>query len=236
MIRRLDLHGSLAYFWVRLDGEPTPVVPGQYLTLGVEAGGKLLQRPYSLVSDPVTAGSTGYEFLVRLLPDGRFTPLLWRLRVGHRLRMIGPKGRFTLGASDDRTHLFVSSGTGSAPFVSMMRSLRRTEDARRVVFLNGASYIEDLAYREMFESWQAGGEYPLTYIPTISRPSEAGNAAWAGRTGRVETIVGSVCDDLQLAASNTVVYICGNPAMAVSVEALLDARGFTKDQMKKEVY
>ena len=85
--------------------------------------------------------------------------------------------------SGARPRLLVSSGTGSAPFVSMMRSPRRTNDARRV-----------------------------------------------------ETIVGSVCDELQLARSNTVVYICGNPAMQASVEALLGARGFTKDQMKKEVY
>jgi len=49
---------------------------------------------------------------------------------------------------------------------------------RLVVFLNGVSYVEDLAYRDLLEGWQASGAYPLTYTPTVSRPAEAGNAAW----------------------------------------------------------
>ena len=43
---------------------------------------------------------------------GLFTPLLWRLPVGHRMRMIGPKGKFMLEPDDERTHLFISTGTG----------------------------------------------------------------------------------------------------------------------------
>ena len=236
LVKRVDMHATLAYFWVRFDGEPTPFIPGQYMTTGVDVSGKLLQRPYSVASDPDTAGSTGYEFLVRLLTDGRFTPQLWRLCVGHRLRMIGPKGRFTLQPDDDRIHLFVSSGTGSAPFIGMMRNLVRTQQRRRIVFLNGVSYVDDLAYRELVEGWQASGAYPLTYIPTVSRPAEPGNAGWQGRTGRVESIVAPVCDELGLTPTNTVVYICGHPSMAAGAEAVLVDRGFAKDQMRKEVY
>ena len=58
---------------------------------------------------------------VRLVPIIRFTTLLWRLPIGHRMRMIGPKGKFLLEPDDDRTHLFVSTGTGIAPFMSMIR-------------------------------------------------------------------------------------------------------------------
>ena len=221
---------------MKFDGTPTPFAPGQYMTIGVVSDTRLSQRPYSVASDPDTAATTGYEFIVRLLPDGRFTPLLWRLKVGHRMRMIGPKGRFTLDPQDDRTHLFVSSGTGIAPFVSMLRSLQRTGQPRRTVLLNGASFVEDLAYRDLLESMQAGGDYPVTYIPTVSRPADPTNAGWQGRKGRVETIVSPTCDDLQLEAVNTVVYICGHPAMAAVVETILGERGFSKDQIRKEVY
>jgi NAD(P)H-flavin reductase len=236
LVHRADQHGTLAYFSVRFDGDATPFVPGQYMTIGIVANGKLLQRPYSVASDPHDAGSAGYEFLVRLLPDGRFTPVLWQLREGHRVRLIGPKGKLTLEPQDDRVHLFVSSGTGCAPFVSMLRSLLRTRQPRRCVFLNGVSYESDLAYRAILEGWQAKGEYPLTYVPTVSRPGEASNAGWRGRTGRVESIVASVCDEQRLEPSNVAVYICGQPAMAAAVEALLVARGFAKEQMRKEVY
>ena len=85
------------------------------MTIGVFADGKLWQRPYSVASAPREAGDTGYEMYVRLVPIIRFTTLLWRLPVGHRMRMIGPKGKFMLEPDDDRTHLFVSTGTGIAP-------------------------------------------------------------------------------------------------------------------------
>ena len=83
------------------------------------------------------AGDEGYEFYVRLVQGGTFTPLLWQLPIGHGMRMIGPKGKFILEPDDDRTHLFISSGTGNAPFVSMMRQLLADGRPRPVVFLNG---------------------------------------------------------------------------------------------------
>ena len=66
LIRRVDETDSLAYFFVRFDGEPTPFEPGQYMTIGVMVEGKLIQRPYSVASPPVVAGDEGYEFYVRL--------------------------------------------------------------------------------------------------------------------------------------------------------------------------
>ena len=69
---------------------------------------------------------------------------------------------------------------------------------RRAVFLNGVSYESDLGYRPLLEGWEASGEYPVTYIPTVSRPGDPSNGGWSGRTGRVESIVGPVCDELGL--------------------------------------
>ena len=60
---------------------------------------------------------------MRLVEGGTFTPLLWDLPMGHGMRMIGPKGKFILQPDDERTHIFISSGTGNAPFVAMMRQL-----------------------------------------------------------------------------------------------------------------
>ncbi len=236
LVRRVDQHDSLAYFWVRFDGNRKPFEAGQYMTIGVIADGRIVQRPFSVASDPDVAGSDGYELYVRLVTGGEFTPLLWRLSVGHRMRMIGPKGRFILESNDDRTHLFISSGTGNAPFVAMMRTLLRQGRPRNAVLLNGVSYVADLGYRDLLEGWQSSGDYPLTYIPTVSRPAAAANAGWRGRTGRVESIVAPVCDELPLNPANTVAYLCGNPDMIISAEAILKNRGFSGDQIKTELY
>jgi len=103
LIRREDATESLSTFWVRFDGDATPFESGQYMTIGVfveapemPTGVRIVQRPYSVASDPGVAATEGYEMYVRLVDGGAFTPLLWRLPVGHRMRMIGPKGKFTL--------------------------------------------------------------------------------------------------------------------------------------------
>jgi ferredoxin--NADP+ reductase len=236
LVARSDENESLGYFFVRFDQEPTPFEPGQYMTIGVFVDGKIVQRPYSVASDPAVAGSEGYEMYVRLVHGGAFTPLLWQLPVGHRMRMIGPKGKFTLEPDDDRTHLFISSGTGNAPFVAMMRALLRQGAPRRVVFLNGVSRVGDLGYRSLVEGWAASGTYPVTYVPTVSRPNEPENAGWEGRWGRVESIVAPVCDELGLTPDNTIAYICGNPDMILAAEATLLERGFPEPQVKKELY
>ena len=236
LVRREDATDSLGSFWVRFDGEPTPFEPGQYMTIGVMVDGKLVQRPYSVASPPSVAGDEGYEFYVRQVQGGTFTPILWQLPVGHGMRMIGPKGKFMLRPDDDRTHIFISSGTGNAPFISMMRQLLADGQPRPAIMLNGVSHAHELGYRDLLEGWQASGEYPVTFIPTVSRPSDPLNASWMGRTGRVEAILGPVLDELGLSPANSIAYICGNPDMIVSAEATLLERGYPEEQVHKELY
>jgi ferredoxin-NADP reductase len=242
LVARTDETESLGYFTVKFEGAATPFEPGQYMTIGVfvegEAGTppRIVQRPYSVASDPGVADSEGYELYVRLVEGGLFTPLLWRLPLGHRMRMIGPKGKFTLEPEDERTHLFISSGTGNAPFVSMMKALLREGRPRKAVFLNGVSYAGDLGYRSLLEGWERDGGYPVQYVPTVSRPSASENAGWTGRWGRVETIVAPVCDELGLTPDNAIAYICGNPDMILVAEETLLGRGFPEPQVKKELY
>jgi ferredoxin-NADP reductase len=236
LVRREDETDSLAYVWVKFDGEPTPFEAGQYMTIGVMVGERIVQRPYSVASPPAVVSTDGYEFYVRLVHGGTFTPLLWQLPVGHPMRMIGPKGKFTLLPDDDRTHIFISSGTGNAPFVAMMRQLLLEDRPRRVVFLNGVSHEHELGYRDILEDWQRSGTYPLQYLPTVSRPADPRNASWTGRIGRVETILGPALDELSLSAADSIAYICGNPDMILSAEATLLERGYPEEQILKELY
>ena len=236
LVRREDETDSLSYFWVRFDGDPTPFEPGQYMTIGVMVDGKIVQRPYSVASAPAVAGDTGYELYIRRVHGGTFTPILFDLPVGHRMRMIGPKGKFTLLPDDDRVHVFISSGTGNAPFVAMMRQLLIDGRPRPTVLLNGVSYASELGYRPLLDEWIASGTYPVTFVPTVSRPNDPSNASWTGRTGRVEAILAPVLDELGLTPANSIAYICGNPDMIVSAEETLLARGYAEDQVHKELY
>lgn len=236
LARRHDLTEALAFFWVQTEVQPIPFEPGQYLTIGVEANGKIIQRPYSVASSPRDIDTEGYEFYVRVVEGGTFTPLLWRLGEGHRMRIIGPKGRFILEPDDDRTHVFISSGTGIAPFISMMKTLIHDGSPRRAVILHGVSYVSDLGYRDLLMEWERTGAYPLTYVPTVSRASHPENLGWRGRTGRVEAIIPSVYDELGLTPENSIAYICGNPDMILAADQTLAARGFPEEQIKKELY
>jgi ferredoxin/flavodoxin---NADP+ reductase len=236
LVRREDLTSDLAYFWVKFDGEPTPFEPGQYMTTGVFADGKIVQRPYSVASAPAVAGTEGYELFVRHVPVIRFTTALWRLAIGHRMRMIGPKGKFMLEPDDDRTHLYVSTGTGIAPFVSMIRQTMLEGRPRRTVVLNACSFADELGYRTELEAWEQDPAYRLRYVPTVSRPKDPRNAGWTGHVGRAETVIANVCREQGLRPDRTVVYICGNPDMILNVERILMDRGFPEFHVKKELY
>ncbi len=235
LIRREDETEDLAYFCVRMKGEPVSFEPGQYLTIGVYADGRIVQRPYSVASCARTTAD-GYEFYVRLVPILRFTTLLWRLPLGHGMRLTGPKGRFMLEPDDQRAHLFISTGTGIAPFMSMIRTLLHDGERRRIVLCQGVSYQSELGYEALLHAWEADPTFDFTYVPTISRARDARNAGWSGRTGRVETVLDEVCDDLGLTPDGTVAYICGNPEMILNAEEVLQRRGLPEPHVKKELY
>jgi NAD(P)H-flavin reductase len=221
---------GLAIVGVRALEAPFPFAPGQYATLGLMGSEKLIQRPMSISSSADDLSE--YEFFIRRVHEGAFTPLLWERSVGDAINIKGPKGKFLL-QEDGRTCLFVASGTGLAPFISMIETLRGRGEARDVVLLHGVSYDYDLAWRaELTEL--ASGRFPLRYVGTISRPQAS--PEWTGCTGRVEAILADQLDEHGLTAENTTIYLCGNPDMVSAVEEIATERGFAPEQVRKELY
>jgi NAD(P)H-flavin reductase len=207
-----------------------PFAPGQYATLGLMGSEKLIQRPMSISSSADDLSE--YEFFIRRVHEGAFTPLLWERSVGDAINIKGPKGKFLL-QEDGRTCLFVASGTGLAPFISMIETLRGRGEARDVVLLHGVSYDYDLAWRAELTELASGG-FPLRYVGTISRPQAC--PEWTGFTGRVEAILADQLDEHGLTAENTTIYLCGNPDMVSAVEEIATERGFAPEQVRKELY
>ncbi len=223
---------GLAIVAVSPDGEPFPFAAGQYATLGLLGHeGKVVLRPMS-ISSPSTDLSE-YEFFIRHVPEGTFTSLLWEIGVGDPIFIKGAKGKFLL-QDDGKQCLFVASGTGLAPFMSMIETLLASGESREIHLLHGVSYPYDLAWREWLTEIEADGRLPLHYAGTISRPQ--GYPEWTGLTGRVESVVASEMDRRGLTPANTTLYLCGNPDMILDVEAIATERGFPTEQIRTELY
>ncbi|HSK94601.1 MAG TPA: FAD-binding oxidoreductase [Candidatus Angelobacter sp.] len=227
-----EIAPGLAIVGVEPLESPFPFEPGQYATLGLMGpAGKLVQRPMSISSSADDLSE--YEFFIRRVEGGALTPLLWERTVGDPINIKGAKGKFLL-QDDGRRSLFVASGTGLAPFISMIETLRGRGQTRDVVLLHGVSYDYDLAWRRQLTELQDGGTFPLRYVGTVSRPKDCPD--WTGCTGRVEAVIAGQMDEHGLTAANTTIYLCGNPDMITAVEEIAAERGFPPEQVRKELY
>jgi ferredoxin--NADP+ reductase len=213
-------------------------VAGQYATLGVNNGEKLVERAYSIVSSPY---EEELEIFIELVPEGGLTPLLYKLQVGDELSMRKiAKGRFTLDfKSGHKNHLLLSTVTGVAPYVSYIRTLYKDWKENKfpadihLYLINGASRSWEFGYREEIEKIAA--EVPwLTAVSTVSRPWE--DAAWQGETGRVDDIVRKYADQWGLTGADTTGYLCGHPQMIETGKGILQRHGFDKKTLREEVY
>jgi len=220
VVERRDVTREL--FVLRLRPEiPFGFAPGQYCTIGVDG----TERPYSIVSAP---HEPCLELFVEVVPHGDLTPKLRSLRAGDVVSLRPrAKGVFTLerGAA---SHLMVATVTGIAPFVSMLRdAVHRGGPTARFFILHGASYHEELVYRDELESLAARHPEKIAYVPTVSRPTDDRNRAWRGATGRVNTLVEEHVERLALTPADTAVYACGHPGMIEDVARRLASRSFT---------
>ncbi|MCA8968646.1 MAG: ferredoxin--NADP reductase [Planctomycetes bacterium] len=237
LFERRDFAPGLASFFVRPD-VPVPFVPGQFTRLGLptdDHGSQFVQHAYSFASAP---NSDAYEFLVRLVPGGALTPRLFDLEVGQRL-WVEPRvhGKFTLDAAPDSDELvLVGTGTGVAPFRSMLVHGSVHDRFRRVVLVHGARYVHDLAYREEFAQ-MAEVDADFEYLATVTvEPDDAGVELDGLHRGRVLRLLEPdryrSVTGRDLVPERCQVFLCGNPAMIADATLLLEERGFRKHRTR----
>ena len=201
---------------------PFPFKPGQYCTIGAED----IERPYSIVSAPE---EPLIELFVELVPppDGQLTPVLYNLDVGAELTLRPkPKGIFTLDRTA-KTHVFVSTVTGIAPTVSILRHALMTGEhgEREFHVLDGGSYVDELAYRDELQELADMYDF-IHFTPTVSRPNDERNAGWTGATGRVNTLVEDYLRDNNIDPETSIVYACGHPGMIEDVKERMARTGY----------
>ena len=211
--------------------------PGQYATLGLERNGRVVEKPYSIASSPL---ENEIEFFFELVPEGQLTPPLYDVKVGDTALMRRQaKGLFTLDVkSGHKQHYLVSTVTGVAPYVSMVRTFaREAEQGRppdvRLVVLQAASRSWEFAYREELKALAKEFSW-LHYIPTVSRPWE--DSSWKGEVGRAEDVLRKHLDSYGMNPTNTTAYLCGHPQMIENSKGILHRCGFPKEFIREEVY
>ncbi len=238
MVEKQVLHDHLFVFKFKPEGWTIPdFKPGQFSSLGIfkpdstPEKPKLLRRAYSIASSPKEKAAL--EFYITLVDEGALTPKLAAMNVGDRLWM-DPQldGHFTLDPiPPGRDLVLISTGTGLAPYISMLRTYNKTGRWRKLVILNGVRVARDLAYVD--ELNRACAEDPnIHFIPMVTREPN-----WGGRCGRVNSFFEG--DEYQkvvgvpLDPATTHVLLCGNPDMIDSMQKFLEERGFREYHQRK---
>lgn len=244
VIGREEINPQLLILRVRPDGTLFEFKPGQFAVLGMlgsaprvaeaapedppNAPDKMIRRAYSIASSSLERRYL--EFYLTLITSGALTPRLFAAKHGDRV-FLGPKvsGLFTLDrVAPEKAVVLIATGTGLAPYVSMLRTMLVNDDKRRFVVLHGARYSWDLGYRGELESL-ARLRPNLTYIPSITRGGE--DPHFIGHTGRIQALLEQGVVEREsgvtLDPAKAEVFLCGNPEMVKVVTALLQAKGFT---------
>lgn len=219
--------------------------PGQFAVLGLpstaarcansdldlqpaENPDKLLKRAYSIASSSVYREYL--EFYIVLVSSGELTPRLFALGSGDRL-WLGRKfsGMFTLDQVPDDQHVvLISTGTGLAPYISMVRSQLTCGGPRRFAVLHGARHSWDLGYRSELETLERMCSN-FSYIPSISRPAEE-PLPWRGEAGYIQEVWNRMpvreAWGFAPTPDDTHLFVCGNPEMIENMVQLLSRQGF----------
>ena len=250
------LREDLGIFRVTPDDGVPDFKAGQFLTLELPLESKIVNRAYSIASSP--ENKEYVEFVIRWVRKplpGRLTSLLFNAKEGDKISWAKPAGNLTIndtlpnGEKDTRRIVCIGGGTGLAPFVSFAQHLHDTNDKREIVILHGASYVDELSYKDLLtgledESISKGKDkWNFKYRAAISRPQEWFNRSWAGQTGRVETFLrprtegASPLEELiegKITQQNTIFYVCGWQGTIDGVMDFLKPKGFITEHDKRE--
>lgn len=205
---------------------------GQFVMIGLVVNGKPLMRAYSVVSANY---DENLEFYSIKVADGPLTSRLQKIQPGDQV-LIGrkPTGSLLLDFLLPGKNLYLlSTGTGLAPFMSVIRDPETYERFDKVILTHGVRYVSELGYKHFIENELPHNEFfgeevknKLIYYPTVTRepfPTQ-GRLTDLMESGKLFSDIG--LPDLNRETDR--VMICGSPSMLKDLVAILDARGFTE--------
>lgn len=219
-------HWTEALFSLRVEAPRLRFEAGQFVRIALEES---LARPFSFVNPPA---DPLLEFYGIIVPQGPLSPRLARLTSGDKLLVAAnPAGFLVLSEVPDADTLWlVSTGTGIAPFLSILRSETPWRRFANVVLIHAVRHARELTYGEMIGGVRALHPQAFHYATFVSREAAPGSLAGripaAIRDGRLEAAAGLKID------SRSHVMLCGNPEMLKDAAAALTERGLRKHRRR----
>ena len=205
-------------------------INGQFAMIGLLVEGKPLLRAYSMVSANY---DENLEFLSIKVPDGPLTSRLQHIKVGERI-IVGRKATGTLLQDNlipGKTLWLLATGTGLAPFMSIIKDPDAYERYERVVLVHGCRDVAELAYGDFISKEWPENEFfgeavkqKLIYYPTVTREAFRNQ-------GRITDLIknGKLFADLNLPSFDIErdrVMLCGSPAMLADLRNIMDGMGW----------
>ena len=220
-------HWTESLFSLKVEAPRLAFAAGQFVRIALDIGGERVARPFSFVNppeDPVL------EFYGIVVPEGPLSPRLQKLVAGERLYVASNPAGFLVLAEvpEAKTLWLLSTGTGIAPYLSILRTAAPWQRFRNVVLVHAVRHARELVYQDLLKKME-GPQF--RYVTFVSREPHA--AALAGRIpaairdGRLEAAAGVALD-----AASSHVMLCGNPQMLKDAAAALAERGMRKHRRR----
>jgi len=203
---------------------------GHFIMIGLEIEGRPLMRAYSIASPNY---EDTLEFFSIKVPDGPLTSRLQNIKAGDQIMLSRkPTGTLVLDHLLPGRNLYLlSTGTGLAPFISIIQDPETYEQYDRVVLTHGCHHVRELAYEQLIAEHLPNHEYfgdivreKLIYYPTVTREPFRNQ-------GRLTDLMtsGKLFSDIGLPPMNPETdrfMLCGSPSMLKDCTDILDAHGF----------
>lgn len=206
---------------------------GQFVMIGLEVNGKPLMRAYSIASANY---EEELEFFSIKVQEGPLTSILQKVQVGDEI-LISKKSTGTLVHDDllpGKNLYLLSSGTGLAPFLALLRDPETYEKFEKVIMVHGTRYISELAYQDLILNELPNNEFfealgikdKLIYYPTVTREPfhTQGRVTTAIKTGELFEKIGLPRFNRETDRA----MLCGSPDFLKDVVALLDQHGLAE--------
>ena len=199
---------------------------GQFVRIGLDIGGEIVARPYSLVNAP---GEAAYEIFFNIVPEGPLTPRLASLRQGDSIMVADrPYGFLTVDEVPAARQLWmIATGTGVGPFVSILKSDSAWQRFEKIVLAYSVRTARELAYQDVLADIGRSHGEQFSFVPLVTREKREGminsRVTAALESGELEARVGAAIN-----AYDSHVMMCGNSAMIEDVTELLKSRNMRK--------